>query len=159
LVKTSANNSIAGTIGYDWVYVYSTLSANYIFGNSNDIFISLGNSRYFEKESIFGKEDYISFEPKFSIIAGTQNFDRHYVFRKENSNGKGKGGPNPVVVETGGDSSLKLIDYELSLPITYSTGNLSFESKYIFSVPVNVVEGDPSKANSAYSLALYYTFN
>jgi hypothetical protein len=157
LVKTSANNSIVGSIGYDWGFVYTTLSPNFVFGHSNDIFIAFGNSRYFEKVSIFGKEDFISFEPKFSIIAGTQNFDRHYVVRKENSNGKGN--PNPHIVQAGGDSSFKIIDYELSLPLTYSTGNLSFESRYIFSLPVNVIEGDPSKTNSAYSFAVYYTFN
>jgi hypothetical protein len=162
LIKSSVANTAYGSIGLDWGYSYTKLGGYYIFGGASDFFLVLDNSRYFEFPNLFHKRDYLSLEPKISIISGTQTFvDRYYISRgapliNPAGNGQGSGHGNGPPwggggSSTGGTSTVEsvqrtfdILSYELSLPVAYNTGKFSFEVTGRYSIPVNLLEGDTS---------------
>lgn len=168
LMKASVANALNASAGYDWNYVYSNLNLSYIFGGANDFFLTFDNSRYFEKDKLFHKSDYISFEPKLSVIAGTQTFVETHYTRKgaiapPTGGGGGGGGKSPV--GGGGEttsltesvtSKFNVLSYEFSLPVTYTISNLSFEVAGRYSVPVNLPAGDPSVPQLFLTAGLFY---
>ncbi|MDB5263175.1 MAG: hypothetical protein JWQ14_2456, partial [Adhaeribacter sp.] len=100
LLQSVASNLAMGYLGYDWSFVYSSLTASYLFGEFNDVFLGLNNSRYFGKKNIFGSNDYLGIEPTLNLLAGTQFFTETYTTKIETpnngnkwngNNGKGNG--------------------------------------------------------------------
>jgi hypothetical protein len=153
LIKASVQNTASASVGLDWSHLYSKITGHYIFGDTDDFFLVLDNSRYFELTEIFNKDDYLSLEPKISIIAGTQTFvDTHYLNQGtpliRPGGGPPKGNPGSgAVVPPGTESSRTVFDvlsYEFSLPVAYNTGKFSFEVTGRYSIPVNLLEGDTS---------------
>jgi hypothetical protein len=154
LVQSATPHYLSSFIGYDWSYVYSTLTASYIAGQGNDLFISFENSRYMELAA--GKKSTLSFEPKISIIAGTQNFASTIV--ETRSKGRKPNGKGAGAVATNAGIGFGIIDYELRLPVTYAVGALGLELVWRYVMPVNLPSGDPSTHQSIFSAGMYYTF-
>ncbi|TGE25263.1 hypothetical protein E5K00_08755 [Hymenobacter aquaticus] len=160
LVKSSVNNSLDGYVGWDWGYVYSRLNAAYLFGDSNDFFLVLDNSRYFELPHVLTPNDYVSIEPRVSMMAGTQHFVETSIEQQvqRGNNGKGKGKTTTVttVVETP-MTRFRVLNYELRVPVTYSLGMVSVQAAWRYSIPVNLLPDDVSHARSYFttSVALY----
>ena len=94
LLQAVATNMATAYLGYDWSYVYSTLTANYLFGEFNDVFLSLNNSRYFQKKNIFGSNDYLGIEPTLNLLTGTQYFTETYTTKIANENNGNNGNGN-----------------------------------------------------------------
>ncbi|WP_190277456.1 hypothetical protein [Adhaeribacter rhizoryzae] len=98
LLQSVASNLATATLSYDWSYLYTSLTAHYLFGEFNDAFLSLNNSRYFEKKGIFSQTDYLGIDPAINILAGTQFFTQSYTTKVEealtgnNGNGNGNNG-------------------------------------------------------------------
>lgn len=167
LIKSSVANTAAGSLGLDWGILYTKLTSYYIFGGANDFFLVLDNSRYIEFPHIFSRDDYISIEPKISVISGTQTFvDTHYVNRGtplfehpgNSSAAHGKpmqGGPSVTAVESA-RTTFNILSYEFSLPVAYNTGNFSFELNGRYSIPVNLLEGDPSVPQFFFTAGVVY---
>lgn len=159
LVKSSVNNSVDGYVGWDWGYVYSRLNASYLFGESNDFFLVLDNSRYFEIDKVFTPEGYVSIEPRLSMMAGTQHFIEtsieQQIQRGNNGNGKGKGKPitTTTVTETP-TTRFRVLNYELRVPVTYSLGKVSMQAAWRYSIPVNLLPDDVSQARSYFTTSL-----
>ena len=154
LVQSASPHYLSAFIGYDWSYVYSTLNASYITGQGNDLFISFENSWYMEIAA--GKKSTLSFEPKISIIAGTQNFASTIV--ETRSKGRKPNGKGAVAVATNTGSGFGIIDYEFRLPVTYTVGSLGLELAWRYVMPVNLASGDLSTHQSIFSAGVYYTF-
>jgi hypothetical protein len=158
-IRASVQNVASASLGLDWSYLYTKVTAHYIFGDANDFFAVLDNSRYFSLGHVFRKDDNISLEPKATIIAGTQTFvDTHYVRQgiplirpglgQGNGNGNGRGnsgstGTRTTTVESS-ETTFEILSYEFSLPITYDVGRFSLELSGKYSIPVNLLEGDSS---------------
>lgn len=167
LIKASVANTGTVSLGADWGFIYSKVSANYIFGGASDFFIVIDNSRYMEVPRIFSKNDYLSFEPKISIISGTQTFvDTHYINQGTPlfiptgggpSSGRRPGsGSGPAPTAESSETIYNILSYEFSLPIAYNTGNFSFEINGRYSIPVNLLEGDPSVPQFFFTGGLVY---
>jgi hypothetical protein len=150
LVQSATPHYLSSFIGYDWSYVYSVLNVSYIAGQSRDLFFSFENSRYFEIET--SKTTTLSFEPKISIVAGTQNFASPLT--ENRSKGRKPKSPGAVTPTSG----FGIIDYEFRLPMTYTVGSLGLELSWRYVVPVNLTKDDPSTNQSIFSASMYYTF-
>ena len=79
VIKSASSNDINLKNAYDWKILKTTVILDYLFGKSNDFFTTISNSKYFESSfSIFDDQDYLSFNPSFNMILGTQNFVQRY---------------------------------------------------------------------------------
>ena len=79
IIKSASSNDINFNNTYDWKLLKSSVMFDYLFGESSDFFVTINNSKYFETNwSIFDDKDYLSFNPGFNIIFGTQNFVQKY---------------------------------------------------------------------------------
>jgi hypothetical protein len=156
LIKASVANTASASLGLDWNFLYSKLSGHYIFGGAHDFFVVIDNSKYIEFPYIFHKNDYLSLDPRLSIISGTQTFvDSYYIDRgtpliSPTGSGPSAGRGNAPSSGTSTSSvesvqtTFNILSYELSLPVAYNTGKFSFEITGRYSIPVNLLEGDTS---------------
>jgi len=151
LIKESVANTATASLGLDWSYVYTKITGHYIFGGAHDFFLVFDNSRYIEFPDLFRKDNYLSFEPKISIIAGTQTFvDTHYINQGSplprppgRGNPRGGGGTPTSTVESS-RTTFNVLSYEFICPVAYNIGKFSFELNGRYSIPVNLLEGDTS---------------
>ena len=169
LLKASVANSINASAGLDWGYVYTRLNGSLLFGESTDFFLVLDNSRYFEIEKVLHKKDYLSFEPRISLIAGTQTFVEKHLGRSHSpisspvnsplGGGRPGGGGGPSA--PGGTESqssttaFNIITYELSLPVSYTYHKTSLELAGRYTLPVNQLEGDSSTPQLFLTASIY----
>ncbi|MFC7667217.1 hypothetical protein ACFQT0_07140 [Hymenobacter humi] len=123
LVKSSVNNSIDSYLGWDWGYVYSRLNAAYLFGDTNDFFLVLDNSRNFEIERVFTPRGYLSIEPRVSLTAGTQRFaEISLEQQKLRGNaprtvpGRGNGGGTGTSTVTTTTTLFRVLNYDCACP-------------------------------------------
>lgn len=175
MLQSVTSNLAAAHIGLDWYYLYSTLAVNTIFGGANDYFLKFSNSRYFEWGDIFSKKgkDFISIDPRISIIAGTQNFANSYITSQSNDGyrptatsyipvsgrpGGSPGGGGTQTAENEEASKFNMLNYELRVPVTYTYGNLSFETVWSYVKPVNLLENDYSQPQSIFTISAFYIF-
>ncbi|ALW85605.1 hypothetical protein AUC43_11185 [Hymenobacter sedentarius] len=153
LVKSSVNNSLDSYLGLDWGYVYSRLNAAYLFGDSNDFFLVLDNSRYFEIAKVFTPKGYLAIEPRVSVTAGTQHFAETSLDQQQ-SRGFGRGRGKAAGTTTVTTTRLQVLNYELRVPVTYSLGVVSAQVAWRYAVPVNLLPGDVSGARSYFTTTL-----
>src|SRR6202012_2397538 len=110
----------------------------------SDIFVTVNNSKYFESNwSIFDDKDYLTFDPVFSIIFGTQNFVQSYS-QNHDFNNNPSHNPTPPHdpasnnMDADKNSEFKLLNYSLKLPIAYNRPHYTFEAAYKYAIPVNL---------------------
>lgn len=166
-IKASVANTATGALGLDWRLLYSKISAHYIFGGTHDFFVVIDNSRYIEFPGILHKEDYLSLDPKISMIWGTQTFvDTHYMNRGTPLIDAPGGGPSPPRGKPGSGGSpstsesfqttFSALSYEFILPVSYNTGQFSLEISGRYAIPVNLLEGDTSVPQFFFTGGLVY---
>ena len=139
---------------YDFSLVSLNVGAGLAFNDKVDIINEVGLNKSFE----IGK---FEIEPGIKLNAGTQNYYNSYLVAGKShltgntghgigsikSAGKGKSGNNGTtstttttsaatysVVEA---STYKILDYEISVPVSYSFHNFKFDMSPIYSIPVN----------------------
>ena len=156
LVKSSVTNSLDGYVGWDGSYMYSRLNAAYLFGETDDLFLVLDNSRNFEFERVFTPQGYLSIEPRVSVTAGTQHFAETSMVQqvqRGNSNGHGRGtnGTNTVTNTT---TRFQVLNNELRVPVTYSLGLVSVQVAWRYFIPVNLLPDDVSGVRSSFTSSL-----
>jgi len=79
VIMSSSSNDIDFKNSYDWSFVKTSGTFDYLFGQTNDYFVSLNVSKYIEPEwGVFDDKDYLSFNPSVNMIMGTQNFVGRY---------------------------------------------------------------------------------
>lgn len=164
IIKSSATNDINFKNSYDWKYLKTSVTADYLFGKSTDFFITINNSKYFESNwSIFDDKDYLTFEPAFSMIFGTQNFVENFSKDHDFFNPYGHSppmhyDPNPPDDAASKNSQFNLLNYSFKLPIAYNRPHYTLEASYKYAIPVNVQGALVNNHESFFNLTFYYVF-
>ncbi|WP_125185150.1 hypothetical protein [Botryobacter ruber] len=81
-------------------------------------------------------------------------------------NGNGNGGSNnsgsttttTTTTTTVTEHKFRILNYDFKVPVVISFGSLEVEPSWRYSIPVNLLEGDESKAQSIFSVKGSYTF-
>nr|WP_294793698.1 hypothetical protein [uncultured Mucilaginibacter sp.] len=159
IIESATNNDINFKNAYDWGPFKSTVILDYLFGRSNDFFVTINQSKYFEPDwKLFSNNDYITFNPSVSIILGTQNFVQTYALDHQTrfvSANIYKNDYSPYQYNNGRFNAL---NYSFKLPIAYNRPHYTFEFAYKYSIPVNVEGNLMNRRESFYNLTFYYLF-
>ncbi|GAB3590179.1 hypothetical protein [Hymenobacter daeguensis] len=149
LVKSNVNNAVDAALGQDWGAVYSRLSATYLFGKSTskgDAFLTLENSRSFEIPHVLGADNYLTIEPLVSVAAGTQSFAEAALDKRHGTS------------KVRNVRRFSVVDYEFSVPVSYTVGKLELAAGWRYVVPVNLPADDlDSRALSVWTAGLTFT--
>jgi hypothetical protein len=164
IIKSASSNDINFKNSFDWKLLKTTITMDYLFGKSNDFFLSISHSHYFESNfNIFDEKDYLTFEPSFNVIYGTQNFVeyfsyQHSFFDDKDDPNKPHGKqpyPNDYALK---NTQFNPLNYNFRLPLAYNRPHYTIEAAYKYSIPVNV-QGSLFNANeSFFYLTFYYLF-
>jgi hypothetical protein len=160
IIESATNNDINWKNSYDWKLLKSTVILDYLFGRSNDFFVTINHSKYIEpKWGVFDDNDYLSFNPGISIILGTQNFVHTYsvdhVARFIADNIFKSGYLTPSLYNNGRFNAL---NYSFKVPVAYNRAHYTLEASYKYSIPVNVQGTLMNKRESFFNLTFYYLF-
>lgn len=127
-VAASLSSTANAYIDYDIADIITpaiNLSYNFVKGGGNgDLLLSPSISHDFLIESIFGDDDKVLISPQAGFNAGSQNFYSEYLVRKGKINRKGVNAAYNTYNDDLG--SFALLDYELTAPIVYISGNFTF---------------------------------
>ena len=132
------------TTGFDWKLIYTKLSIGGLISDNSRGYLQIKNSRYFQITEFSNGKGLISFDPNINTLFGQ-------LVKIETSTGTSKFGYSPPfrhfkkkAAGTTESYSYKfgLMDFEFSLPFTFSYGNFNFEA-------------DPEYILPAYSNAYY----
>jgi hypothetical protein len=140
------------TAGFDWKFIYTKLSFGELISDGTREYLQVRNSRYFETPVFLKGKGQISFDPSINVLFGD-------LLNVETSTGFTRLGSWSVFhhirkypVSTIYSYSYKfgLLDFEFSLPVTFSYGNFSLDAEpgYIL----------PSFSNSDYPAPKGFTF-
>jgi len=158
IIESATNNDINLKNAYDWGAFKSTVILDYLFGRSNDFFITISQSKYFEPNwRIFDDKDYLTFNPTVSLILGTQNFVDRYSTDHEDNLLAIVNPPN-ASRSPFNNGRFNMLNYSFKLPIAYNRSHYTFEFAYKYSIPVNVEGALRNKKESFYNLTFYYLF-
>jgi hypothetical protein len=159
IIESATNNDINFKNAYNWGPFKSTVILDYLFGRSNDFFVTISQSKYFEPNwRLFSNNDYITFNPSISMILGTQNFVQTYALDHQTrfvSANIYKNDYSPYQYNNGRFNAL---NYSFKLPIAYNRPHYTFEFAYKYSIPVNVEGTLMNRRESFYNLTFYYLF-
>lgn len=159
VIKSASSNDINLKNSYDWKFLKTSVITDYLFGKSNDFFVTVTNSKYFETSwGIFDDKDYLSFNPSFNFIAGTQNFVQRYSldhrFQNEIDNIYVHNDPNSARY----NRRFKMLNYSFKLPVAYNRPHYTFEASWRYSMPVNVEGALENRRESFFNFTFYYLF-
>jgi hypothetical protein len=164
IIKSASANDINFNNSYDWKVLKTGVVIDYLFGDANDFFVTFNASKYFETSwSIFDDKDYLSFNPGFSLILGTQNFVQKYAINHP----RGYDGdrdyqnpyiPPPILKYAGYNSEFQALNYSIKVPIAYNRPHYTLEFAYKYSVPKNVEGIFRNHKESFFNMTFYYLF-
>jgi hypothetical protein len=161
IIKSASSNDINVNNAYDWKILKSSIILDYLFGESNDFFLTINNSKYIETNwGIFDDKDYLSFNPGINIILGTQNFVEKYSLNHPGHLGNYQpiGPPINPTKYAARNSDFDMLNYSFKIPIAYNRPHYTFEFSYKYSIPVNVEGILRNRKESFYNLTFYYVF-
>ncbi|MDB5014963.1 MAG: hypothetical protein JWQ25_3165 [Daejeonella sp.] len=177
LIQAANENSASAALGYSWKWMKTNLSADYAFGKESDWFVTFSNSKEISLGSLFSENDYVSLEPAFELVGGTQNTITQYQTQNRAKQirqilqdnplanignlfpgYKEDGTPNGTTTTEVKTTSFDLLTYNLKLPLAYNRGNYVVEASCQLSLLGKKVEGASSKPRSFYNLSVYYQF-
>ena len=162
LLQASNPNSLSATIGINHLF-RTELMADYNFGQSEDIFISLDNSKNILLGQ-WGEKNTFYLKPGISIVAGTQRFYTTYIEeRKQWMGGLNNILPLPVqennekqtTETTTVSTDFSLLSYNFNLPLIYYRGKGAFMLSYQLSV-LSDKSAQGNRSNSFFSLGYFY---
>lgn len=159
VIKSASSNDINLKNSYDWHFLKTSVITDYLFGKSNDFFVTVTNSKYIETNwSIFDDKDYLSFNPSFNFITGTQNFVQRYSLDHQSQQQI-----DNIYIPTDLSSArynrrFKMLNYSFKVPIAYNRPHYTFEASWRYSIPVNVEGALENRKESFFNLTFYYLF-
>ena len=160
LLQASNENNINGELSFTH-FLKSSVSADYAFGKQNDIFVSFTNSKLISLGS-FSDNDFISLEPAFSVIGGSQRFYQTYTTEKQRRkkllDPLFPGPPAETETTTVESTQFSVLAYTLSLPLAYNRANYSLEASYQATLASKNVAEASDKPVSIFNLSVYYMF-
>lgn len=168
ILKSASSNDINFNNSYNWKILKTGVIMDYLFGKSDDFFVTLSNSHYFESSfGVFDNKDYLTFTPAFNIILGTQNFVQrfskdHDFFHDADNNASPAAPPPPPPPNeddySKANRSFNILDYNIKIPIAYNRPHYTIEASYKYSIPVNVQGYLTTRNQSFFNLTFYYVF-
>jgi hypothetical protein len=140
------------TTGFDWKLIYTKLSFGELISNNHQGYLQIRNSRYFATPQFFNGKGQISFDPNINVLFGD-------IIKIETTTGITRFGsaipfhhfrkiPNSTIESY--SYKFGLMDYEFSLPVTFSYDNFSIEAEPSYILP--------SYSNSVYHPPKGFTF-
>ena len=156
------NASIA--LSYD-AWIKPSISADYSFGNTSDIFTTAGISKVVTLGSI-GKKDVVTITPALSVVGGTQHFYQTYITQKKLADSllgilftpvTGTQAPGSTSF-TKAITTFNILSYNFKMPLDYNRANYVVEASCQFSMLSKNTEAGPGKVNSFFSFSFYYQF-
>lgn len=160
IIKSASSNDINWKNSFDFKYFRTSLTADYLFGKSYDIFTTLNMSKYIEsKFSIFNDQDFLSVTPSISMILGTQNFVQRYAVDHERALEYANIYlPDANARMARANSRFNALNYSFKLPLAYNTPHYTLEASWKYSVPVNVEGLLRNHRESFFNVTFYYVF-
>ncbi len=159
IIESATNNDINLKNAYNWGPFKSTVILDYLFGRSNDFFVTISQSKYFEPNwRLFSNNDYITFNPSISMILGTQNFVQTYALDHQTRFVAANIYKNDYSPYQYNNGRFNALNYSFKLPIAYNRPHYTFEFAYKYSIPVNVEGTLRNRRESFYNLTFYYLF-
>ncbi len=129
--------SVNLTTGFDWKLIYTRVSLYGLISDENGLYLQVRNSRYFETPEFLKGKARISFDPDIDMLFGE-------LVNVETSSGMRTYGKLPPFVHSGNRNGtgvtrnrrFGLLDFDFSLPVTFSYGNFSLEGTVSYLLPV-----------------------
>ncbi|WP_164111744.1 MULTISPECIES: hypothetical protein [Sphingobacterium] len=160
-----ASNPNSATVELGLTHLFQTdLGADYNFGQEDDFFVTLTNSKIVPLHS-FTAKDILYIKPNISVTAGTQRFYTSYIEETQKHPGLGSilNGKNPTQQEvtytetTVISTDFTLLSYNFQLPVIWQYGNGSFLASYQLSLLGKEVQSEARK-NSFFNVGYFYQF-
>jgi hypothetical protein len=140
-VRSEIEGSANIFIAYDFDFIKPTLQTTLNFGDNTDYAAELGLEHTF-----YAIERKLTITPTFDVNASTQNYyNNYYKFRRYSPKRKlirrlfGSGTLSAYVENPG---EFKILNYECSLPVTYSIKKFTFNFSPSYAVPQNAAVVD-----------------
>jgi hypothetical protein len=163
LLQAANLNNASLALSYD-NWIKTSLTGDYAFGKTNDVFMTGGISKAINLFSI-GEKDIVTITPSANVVGGTQHFYQTYLkqqklrdsvlgilsdplFGNSSSNTK----------DTVATTAFNLLSYNFKCPIAYNRAHYVLEAAYELSVLSNKVQAGPGKVNSFLTFSFYYQF-
>ncbi|MDO6435007.1 hypothetical protein Q4E93_30615 [Flavitalea sp. BT771] len=143
-VTSEIQASMSYSSSYDLGWIRTTLSGQLNMGNNTDMEASLGMEHSFDL-----MDDALEITPTLTANAGTLNYYSNYYKTRRFNRKNAKKAVSGTVTITGtvvNPSAFKVLDYEASLPISFTAGKCTFSATPAFSIPVN-----PARINLQYA--------
>ncbi len=163
LQSVNTENISLGLTHNSWLE--TSLSGDYAFGETNDVFATAGLAKAIDLFTISNKA-VVSIKPFASVVGGTQRFFKSYVTEQKLRDsllgiitGPIFGTPtNTADTTTVAASSFDLISYNFELPLSYSRAQYMVEASYQLAVMSKQSQSRPGKVNSFFTFSFYYQF-
>jgi hypothetical protein len=162
-LQASLSNTASASLSHQW-WMNTSLTTDYCFGETNDVFVTLATSKFIPFGSLFSSKDGIAITPELSATAGTQHFYKSYVSNKIIHDSIA-GLPIPIFgSETSSDTttthstSFSLLTYNLKIPLSYYRAHYVVEAAAQFSMLSEQVNLSPESINSFFTVSFYYQF-
>ena len=135
--STNVSSGITGGVyfsgGYDFLYIKPLIEAGINFGSSSDYTMSFGLEHTF-----YGLKDKLQVTPGIKGAGSTQNYYGEYYNRRTLRNRKRNNGMEyEVSASVENASAFKLLDYQFSMPVSYTIKKCSFIFSPVYVLPVN----------------------
>ena len=157
------------SLSYD-SWIKPTLTGDYVFGKTNDAFVTGGLSKAINLFSI-GKKDIVTITPSADAVAGTQHFYQTYLTEQKMhdsilgilsnplfgnpSSGGTSSSSHTDTVET---NAFNILSYNLKVPIAYNRAHYMVEAACQLSLLSDKVQSGAGKVNSFFTFSFYYQF-
>ena len=163
LQASNADNASIALAYTNWLKV--SLTGDYAFGKTNDVFVTSGISKSIDLFSI-GKKDVVSINPSADVVGGTQRFFQTYVTEKKLRDSLLGIVTDPLFGNSSSTTTNKVattefdvLSYNFKCPVAYNRSHYVIEAAYQLSVLSNHAEAAIiSKINSFLTFSFYYQF-
>jgi len=147
------NSSVAGiqnlgllqtTFGLDWNYLYSTIQVQGLFSDRPDLFLSSQHSRFFQFDQKLFRSITVSFEPKFTLTAGSSRFYNLGAY------------PEMEASDIKKLEKINILSWDFMLPVSFEYKSFEMEvfSRYV--APLNTPVFDNSRNRFIHGIQLNY---
>lgn len=162
LQAANADNASLGLTYTNWLNF--TLTGDYAFGKTNDVFVTAGIGKMISLGS-FSEKDLVTINPVIDVTAGTQRFYETYIEEKNFRDsllgliGPILGQPDPTpTTTTKTTTSFDLLSYNLKVPLAYNRAHYMLELAYQLSVLGKKAQTGSGQVNSFVTASFYYQF-
>jgi len=163
LLGAANENTLSASMVYDLSIFKTGFNTYYAFGTQRDLFMSFTTSKVINLATLSSKNDFISFEPGFELVAGTLRYLEEYIVRRDRPLNPALFDPNRMNREfsysiTRDVSSFDMISYNMNFLLGYNRSNYLIETGWQLSALGKNVSETRQKARSFFNLSLYYQF-